>query len=578
MRDASHSPARAPARRFVAVLLALGLALWAAACGTDRGGAPDTGPADLVPADSVAYVEGVLKPDVDYREALLAIAERFPAGERIGARLEIWLDRALAAAAASGGGEPLDFDDDVAPWLGDRFSVAVGAPSAARQRPELVLALETTDPEAAGETLRRALDLSGKRLRFEQAGEVTYAVSERRGTSLGIVGESLVAASSERRFLDTARVVTGDGDVPSLADREAFSYAVGTADGSRALLFAWLDTEPLIETLTAADELPVARAQLEGLAARAGLDLRRPSSFAVGITGNIALFDASLPLAPPAAAPGAGRERRPARVPAPDPAADAELLATLPADALAAAACTSCLEALLTPPTEVPARAAGGSSPTAAPLAISATVAQRARISRLLASVRSSGAFITGPPRRPGKRPPLPVSPTPLGAGLVLEGDRVVIDDLVEAIRDPLESEPGARLSRLPNLGLAARGFRAELPGVPQTLLVAAGERRLVLALGERAAEQGLAAEQTIADSGIFTPLGDQLGNEFEPSSIVNVDAVTRLLRHDALPVAPPGGWPRAYLEPLSRLATGTRIDDGRLLTRLIFAFDGFEG
>ncbi|MBA2241001.1 MAG: hypothetical protein H0W09_07150, partial [Solirubrobacterales bacterium] len=135
--------------------------------------------------------------------------------------------------------------------------------------------------------------------------------------------------------------------------------------------------------------------------------------------------------------------------------------------------------------------------------------------------------------------------------------------------------QQGAKLGRLPKLGPPVAGFEAELPGLFQPLLVAARGRLAVFALGERSARQAFSPGETIADAGIFSPFSDQLGDEFQPSSVLNVEALERLLG-GAL-IGPRLGVGRSYLEPLARIATGTRVDDERLVSRLILAFDGFN-
>ncbi|HEX4977604.1 MAG TPA: DUF3352 domain-containing protein, partial [Nocardioides sp.] len=121
---------------------------WAAA--QLLGGGDD--PAVAVPALAVGYVALDLDPDAAQKVEALRMAKKFPAlAEQLdlGVRddLRRWLFEERFAEVGCG----LSYDDDVAPWVGDRFAVAA-VPGAEGASPLMVLAVE--DRAAAEQAVR----------------------------------------------------------------------------------------------------------------------------------------------------------------------------------------------------------------------------------------------------------------------------------------------------------------------------------------------------------------------------------------------------------------------------------------
>ncbi|MDQ1103646.1 DUF3352 domain-containing protein [Nocardioides zeae] len=129
-----------------------------------------TGPqaAEALPADTLFYVGLDLDPSGQQKLAALDFLEKFPAFDQ-----EVGLDRDddVRREIFDGiiGGSPcddLDFDDDVAPWLGDRFGVAVVPASGDRpQVPELggdvVVVVQVDDADGAEAAMDDLADCSG---------------------------------------------------------------------------------------------------------------------------------------------------------------------------------------------------------------------------------------------------------------------------------------------------------------------------------------------------------------------------------------------------------------------------------
>ena len=146
-------------------------------------------PADAVPADALAYVSVDLDPSAGQKVEALRIAGKFPAlrdelGLDAGDDLRRWLfDESGLAECAD-----LDYDDDVAPWIGERAAFAL-LPGGNEPRPVVALAVDDED--------RAASTLSGLEGCGPERSEVGVAVDE---------GYAVVAQTSQvaRAALDAA--------------------------------------------------------------------------------------------------------------------------------------------------------------------------------------------------------------------------------------------------------------------------------------------------------------------------------------------------------------------------------------
>ena len=194
---AAH-PARRPTRtRWVAGVAALGLVGaaaggWAAAQLLGGG----DGPASAVPAIAVGYVALDLDPTAAQKVEALRIAKKFPALAEeldLGVRddLRRWLFEERFADVGCG----LDYDTDVAPWVGDRMAMAAVPDGDGAASPLAVLAVE--DREAAERSVRdieecvRAADES-----VGGAGGETEAPAD-EPVGVAFVGDYLLVAETQ---------------------------------------------------------------------------------------------------------------------------------------------------------------------------------------------------------------------------------------------------------------------------------------------------------------------------------------------------------------------------------------------
>lgn len=192
----------------VAVLGAAGAGAWGVSQFLGGGG---PGAAEALPADTLAYLALDLDPDAGQKVEAYRTLRKFPAvSDELGPGDD--LRRSLVEGVLSGAPcDDLTFEDDFAPWLGDRVAVAL-VPGGAEPAP--VVAVQVTDEAAA---------LAG----VEAIGACSPGSSaEEAGTAF--VGDYLLLAETDA----VAERVAADAAEASLADDEAFTGWVDEAGGT----------------------------------------------------------------------------------------------------------------------------------------------------------------------------------------------------------------------------------------------------------------------------------------------------------------------------------------------------------
>ena len=505
-----------------------------AGCGAaDR--VPPGSLSELAPADSDLYLEAVLKPDFDARGAIKAVTDRFPQAREIGTAIANRVDSRLGRLAGARN-QPLSFGRDIEPWLGDRFSVAVKELEGGGLG--YSVALETSDPDEAESAIERLVASSALPVREQDVdGRTAYAFAD--GLCLGMVGDRVVLASGAARFAEVAALGAADAGGPGnprpLAARQDFSYSVGTAEGSRAIVFSWLDSAAVIDAAARQLDRPALASRFDIFAREAGIDDSKPASFALGVTSDVVLFDTSLSLL--------DRE-------VPDPSADALLLGSLPAQSLAAVSCSTCLDLLFS-------KSASSllSSVDPDPTDLEALRRLQQRAGGLRRAIGVGAAYVYAP------------TPTSLAGAVAIEvRDPVAVGGALARLREATGELQGVRVTPVRIRGARAEGFIVQGERLSAPLLVAANDTRLVVALGRDAARQALAPDVTLGDVRAFSDFSDQLGDEFSPSSLVDVARIRGLLAIDRDPEVQ---RLLRLISPINRAGSGTRIADGQLITRL---------
>jgi hypothetical protein len=272
-------------RSALALLVLAALTAFVAGCGdSDSGGGSDL--ASLAPPGSVVYVEGDVQPSGEVKSNVDSIAQTIAGVDDLG---ELIVSKLEEEAEADG--EPVDFEREVEPWLGER-AAAIFQRLEDGELSDPIVAVESTDSAATQA--------------FIDKRERTDGESKAR-----MIGDTLAIADDDRQ-LDLAEEAA-EGE--SLADESTFvdAYA-NTTEGSLADVY--VDVGGLIDQ--GGGEIdPAAREALRN----AGIDPSEATAVASLVPGADKIeFDLSSDLA--------GEE---------PPSGDAsQVLGSLPADAFAA--------------------------------------------------------------------------------------------------------------------------------------------------------------------------------------------------------------------------------------------------
>jgi hypothetical protein len=168
-----------------------------------------TEPEDVLPASSALFVRADLSPGLGQALQLQKLVRKFPQtqdGEDAAIRAKKQLTENLLA--------PLDFDKDIAPWLGDRAGAAIWSPSG-QGSPCTLIALASKDDTKAKAALARV-------------PKITYAFSK---------GYAVLAQCP--RGGSASDAVSAAGPMP-LSSNTAFADAVHQLPSGQAML-GWFD-------------------------------------------------------------------------------------------------------------------------------------------------------------------------------------------------------------------------------------------------------------------------------------------------------------------------------------------------
>lgn len=212
------------ARRLGALAAPGVVVLVLAGCGGGSGEdeSAGVGPAAVVPTNAPAYFDVSVRPEGGARDDAEAAAGKILGSEDPGGTLISLIERAAAAEDVT-----LNWDEDVASWLGEKVAFF---PTSLAGESEVALIAETTDEEAALEFTRSQQDLTGPEREYNGA---SFQIDS-SGDAVGIVDDFLVSATPKglKRVVDAAQ-----GD--SLGDSDLFKDSIGDLPDERlATLYA----------------------------------------------------------------------------------------------------------------------------------------------------------------------------------------------------------------------------------------------------------------------------------------------------------------------------------------------------
>jgi uncharacterized protein DUF3352 len=237
------------------------LAIFAAGCGSsgDSGSDSSSGSslADLATPGSLVFAEGQLHPKGALKQNVDSVAKSFTGGEGLGAFVISELE-----SSARQDGEPFDFAKEVEPWLGEKGGVAFERLEAG-ELSEPLIAIETKEVAATQSFVDKRTNESSDPSKDVTYEGVEFKVGGAEGNAVGVIGEALVIANSEKEF--KAAVDASQGD--SLGGEDRFQKAIAAAsEGSFADIY--VDVGGIMEQ----SENGKTQAQAEELLAGLGID------------------------------------------------------------------------------------------------------------------------------------------------------------------------------------------------------------------------------------------------------------------------------------------------------------------
>jgi hypothetical protein len=215
-------------RYAIPVIVAI-VALFAAGCGgssSDSSSSSDL--ANLASPGSLVFAEGQLQPKGELKQNVDSVAKVFTGGEGLGAFVISELE-----SSARQDGESLDFAKEVEPWLGEKGGVAFERLKGG-ELSEPLIAIESTNTAAAQAFIDNRTK-QGKNPSKDVSYEgVDFKVGGPEDNAVGLIGETVVLAQSEKEF--KAAVDASKGE--SLGGEDRFQEAIANAsNGSFADIY-----------------------------------------------------------------------------------------------------------------------------------------------------------------------------------------------------------------------------------------------------------------------------------------------------------------------------------------------------
>jgi Protein of unknown function (DUF3352) len=463
--------------------------------GGGSGGEGD--PARLVPADARLYFEAVVRPEGSLRDDALDAAGKVLASDDPESRIRELVRQAIAAR-----GEDVDYERDIAPWLGERAAVWFEASEQGHDPPLLLLA--ATDTGEARDSLEAMLDRGGYEVQERSYRDSDYLLDP-SGVATGIV-EEFVAIGREALYKRTVDAAEGD----SLAEADEYADAVDALADERLAQF-WADTSGLLDMALRADP----------------------------VLGQLRALGATASLPPVAGAFLANGERLELEIQtrATLPAGGTPLLQELPADSWAALGAADVGAAVRDALNRFGGSLGG--------VAIRGQLRQELGLDLdrdLLDWIGHAAFFVRG------------TTPATIDGGLVIRVTDVRrAADAFGRIVGAIQQERGV-VARPIEIAGAEQAFAIDDDESPKPIVLARGSERVVATVGEAAAEAALGTDDQLGDTDMYTEAEELVA--MEPNLLISMPQVLELLDTDA-----DSADARRYLAPYTVLAVGVAED-----------------
>lgn len=520
-----HPPRRSTRRPIALVaVLAMVPALLAAGCG-GGGGDEAADPARLAPSSSLAYVEAVVRPEGDQQTAVNEYVSRL-AGEDPGTAIQGALNESFP--------EGFTYEEDVAPWLGERVGVAVtGLQGEESEDAEAAFIVPTSDTDQAVEKTRELVEAS--------AGEGDEPIEEREheGTSyfargpaaFGAVGDYLVLASTERAFQATVDAEGDEGS--SLAGNEQYTAELEQAP-ENALGTAYVDPRALIQAAGQSGALPP-----EQLQQLEQLGTLQPILATLTIEGDVATVEAMTETAQSAATLGLT-------------SGAPELLGRLPGDAWAVLGIAD-LGGNLRQTVEQLASIGGGSIEQLESLAQSqAGIDLQADVFDMIGDVAVFGQGTSLPD---------------LGGALVIEvSDEERALELIQGLSGLIagQLDPGTTIETTTD------GFTLQTGELPGPVVAAVRDGLAVFGYPQEVVEGVFSPGEPLTESPAYQAAAEALGEGIEPSILVSLPAILTLAQSVGGTASLGSPQTTRALQELDVFAAGSQVEGEQATSRLV--------
>ncbi|MDQ3913856.1 MAG: DUF3352 domain-containing protein [Actinomycetota bacterium] len=436
----------------------------------------------FVPPDAYFYANFFIEPSNGQKQALNDFIQKFPNVEST----EDVIEALTKAVDESLDEEGLSYEEDVKPWLGDQFAV-YAIPGGTPDLPNGAALVEITDEEAAERFLRESSDggLGGSESKTYKDTE--YRVEEGGPFALAFL-EGFMVIGTEDAIKESIDALAGE---ETLETAKAFTTATDPLTNDWIGLY-YLDTAALFDELgLEAAMTPEDKAAFEAFA---GAD-QPPQAGILYVTSDSAVVESSGAIAP---GPFASFIRG---------IADESVVPELPARSWAAFGIPE-LGDLMSNFMEAVAGFPGFDAVQLEALFYAETGLRLEQ--DVLSWMGDAGLFVQG------------ANLQDIGGGLVVEStDPTKTTALVEKLEQLLVQQ-GVRPQPYSQGGLD--GFSLQVPGVPAPIYVVGGER-LAITYGNDATNALTQGGETLEDSEAFASAQEAVGEDFNISFFVDVDA-----------------------------------------------------
>jgi hypothetical protein len=495
----------------------------AAGCGSSSGSGGSDDPAALIPASAPVYVEGVVRPEGKVGSDLQGALKKILRTDDPGAKVRKLIDDSADKR------EGISFKDDVDPWLGDRFGVAVTALHSGRDADYVAVIASKDDDKANGTLAKQKGDIvkrsyKGVDYRFDRKEKTAAAVIDHRvviGTEGGL--KSVVDAKGG----DTLDEANGLSAVRSKVAQDRVGLLYLDVQGLLRAVAQQASSDPQVGAML--QSFSSAAPKTLGAALQAQPDALRIDAVSIGT--------------PKSATTGAS---------------GADMLASLPADSWLGLGVANLGETL----DRVLQTVAGSGGITG--VGVNALLGQFQKQTGLdlrkdvLGWMGDAGVFVGG------------TSSADLGGALVIKTTDPAKTRRTMAVlkRFARQQSAGAKISSLRFQGVD-EGFTIRSGSGPRVDVGLAGDR-FVVAVGDfRAFKNAVAPGQPLGATPAFSAAAGKLGNGLRPSFYLDFTQVTSLIAAFA---GDDADFQKAkpYLDTFGAVVAGAK-DEGSGVTRARF-------